>query len=217
MDLITPEAVVRQIECYFDGGAARYLRRREARLASRAAHLAGHSGFDELPLTLPGARGALEAFLRQAPRPAAGYRGRGIVICCGGARYFANAWVCLNALRRLGCRLPVQLWHLGRHEFDLDMERLVAPMQVECVDASRVRRDHPVRRLGAWELKPYAILFSPFREVLLLDADNMPVRDPTFLFDIRPFRESGALFWPDFGRSRQADPIWRSCGLDVPA
>ena len=216
MHLIKPEAVVRQIECYLDGGAAHCLRRGEARSASRAAHLAGRSGFDELPLNLSSARAALEAFLRHLPAPAAGYRGRGIVICCGGARYFASAWVCLNALRRLGCRLPIQFWHLGRHEFDLDMERLVAPLQVDCVDASRVRRDHPTRRLGGWELKPYAILFSPFRQVLLLDADNVPVRDPTFLFGIRPFRDSGALFWPDFGRSRQAEAIWRSCALDVP-
>jgi hypothetical protein len=216
MDLITPEAVIRRIESYFDGGATRYLQAREARLASRAVRLAGPSGFDDLPLTLSSARLALEAFLASTPRPATGYRGRGIVICGGGASYFVNAWVCLNALRRLGCRLPVQVWHLGREEMDPSMERLLFPLQVECVDALKIRRNHPVRRLGAWELKPYAVLFSPFREVLLLDADNVPVRDPAFLFDIPLFRDSGALFWPDFGRSRKAEAIWRSCGLEVP-
>ncbi|MGA2863289.1 MAG: glycosyltransferase family 9 protein [Verrucomicrobiota bacterium] len=217
MHLITSQAVIGRIESYFDGGVARYLRPRQARLAARAMRAAGPSGFEDLPLTLASARLALEAFLDTAPSPPACYRGRGIVICGGGARYFTNAWVCLNALRRRGCRLPIQLWHLGRREMDPDMERLVAPLQVECVDASRVQRAHPVRHLGFWGLKPYAILFSPFRQVLLLDADNVPVRDPTFLFDIRPLRESGALFWPDFGGSRRADTIWRSCGLDVPA
>jgi len=217
MDLITPEVVIGRIESYFDGGVARYLQPREARLASRAARIAGPSGFDDLPLTLSSARPALEAFLASTPRPPTGYRGRGIVICGGGARYFVNAWVCVNALRRLGCRLPVQVWHLGRQEMDPALERLLAPLQVECVDASRIRREHPVRRLGGWEVKPYAILFSRFREVLLLDADNVPVRDPTFLFDLQPFRDAGALFWPDFGRSRKAQDIWRSCGLDVPA
>jgi ADP-heptose:LPS heptosyltransferase len=217
MDLITPEAVIRRIENYFEGGVTRYLHPREARLASRAVRIAGPSGFDDLPLALSSARLALEAFLAGAPRRPAGYRGRGIVICGGGARCFANAWVCLNALRRLGCRLPIQVWHLGRQEMDPAMERLLAPLSVECVDASKLLRQHPVRRIGAWELKPYAVLFSPFREVMLLDADNVPARDPTFLFDLQPFRDSGAVFWPDFGRSRKAEAIWRSCGLDVPA
>ncbi len=217
MHLITAEAVIRKIETYFEGGMARYVRPREARLASRAVRAAGPSGFDNLPLTLSSARDALEAFLQHAPRPPASYRGRGVVICGGGARYFANAWVCLNRLRALGCRLPIQLWHLGRHEMDPEMERLVTPLHVECVDASRIRRRHPVRQLEAWGLKPYAILFCPFREVLLIDADNVPVRDPTYLFDIPPFRESGALFWPDHSRFRQAGPVWRSCGLELPS
>jgi len=217
MDLITPDVVVQRIETYLEGKVARCLRPRESRLAARAVRIAGPSGFDDLPLTLPAARGALEAFLASAPAPALNYQGRGIVMCGGGARYFANLWVCLNALRRLGCRLPVQLWHLGRHEMDPAMERLVAPLGVQCVDASKVRRQHPVRWLGPWELKPYAILFSPFREVLLLDADNVPARDPTFLFDRQEFKDSGAVFWPDLGRDRHGDPIWRSCDLEVPA
>lgn len=216
MHLITPKDVIRRIVSYIEGGAARLLRRRDVKLAARGVRLAEPSRFDDLPLTLPAARAALEAFLANAPRPLTGYRGRGIVICGGGARHFANAWVCLNALRRLGCHLPIQLWHLGRHEMDPAMERLVAPLHVKCVDASKVRHRHPVRRLGPWELKPYAILFSPYREVLLLDADNLPVRDPTFLFDSQPFQDAGALFWPDFGRSRQSSVIWRSCGLEVP-
>jgi hypothetical protein len=216
MDLITADDVIKRIESYFEGGSVRYLTREEGRLGRRAVQAAGRSGFEDLPLNLSSARPALEAFLSHPPPPLNGYGGRGIVICGGGARCFTNAWVCLNMLRRLGCRLPIQLWHLGREEMDREMEQLVAPLQVECVDASKVRREHPVRRLGGWELKPYAILFSPFRQVMLLDADNVPVRDPTFLFDSLPFRNSGALFWPDQGRSRRADPIWRSCGVEVP-
>jgi hypothetical protein len=69
---------------------------------------------------------------------------------------------------------------------------------------------------GVLEIKPYAVLFSRFRDVLLLDADNVPVRDPTFLFDCPEYIESGALFWPDYERFKQGDAIWRSCELEVP-
>jgi hypothetical protein len=67
-------------------------------------------------------------------------------------------------------------------------------------------------------LKPYAILQSSFREVMLLDADNVPVVDPEFLFDTPQFQSSGAIFWPDYpaGQTPRAMAVWRSCGLRPP-
>ena len=38
-------------------------------------------------------------------------------------------------LRHVGCSLPIQLWHLGKHEVDGRMRCLLAPFAVECVDA----------------------------------------------------------------------------------
>src|SRR5439155_6922997 len=38
-------------------------------------------------------------------------------------------------------------------------------------------------------------------EVLFLDADCYPTRDPSFLFDWPPYRERGATFWPDLPAS----------------
>ena len=69
-----------------------------------------------------------------------------------------------------------------------------------------------------WELKSYAILHSPYREVLLLDADNVPVVNPEFLFTSSEYRATGALFWPDFlrGRDKKNMAIWRSFGLHMP-
>ena len=83
-------------------------------------------------------------------------------------------------LRELGCRLPIQIWHLGSAELDQTMAALVRPFGVECVDALEVRRQHPVRTLNGWELKPYAILHCPFREVLLLDATICLLSIPSF-------------------------------------
>lgn len=36
------------------------------------------------------------------------------------------------------------------------------------------------------------------RQVLLLDADNQPLRNPEPLFDAEPFRDTGGMFWPDW-------------------
>jgi hypothetical protein len=142
------------------------------------------------------------------------FRGRGIVIPAGGAGYFPCAWVCIHQLRRLGCQLPIQLWYLGPGELDARMRSLVAPLGVECVDADVVRRRHPARILNGWESKPYSILHCPFREVLLLDSDNVPVLNPEFLFDTPEFRETGAIFWPDYRRMPAEREAWAV--FDVP-
>jgi hypothetical protein len=117
-------------------------------------------------------------------------------------------------LRHVGCQLPIQLWYLGDDECDPYIRRLLKPLGVECIDARKVENEHPCRILCGWELKLYATLYSPFAEVLYLDADNGPVRDPTFLFDAPEYRERGAIFWPDYGRWTLKDDVWRIFGME---
>ena len=143
--------------------------------------------------------------------PASRFDGRGIVICAGGLRYFACAWVCIKMLRYFGVSLPVEIWALGPRELDSRMRRIVAPLGVRCVDASEIRKRYPVRILKGWELKPYAILHSRFREVLLLDADNVPVANPRVLFGSSEYRRHGALFWPCFRSMPSNHAIWKIC------
>jgi hypothetical protein len=104
---------------------------------------------------------AREAIAHAAPFPEGRVAGRGVVICGGGRKYFPPAWVSIRMLRRVGCTLPIELWHLGPLEMSDAMRALVAPYGVTCVDGLRVRQDYPVRRLNGWELKPYAIARRP--------------------------------------------------------
>src|SRR5262249_8561504 len=41
--------------------------------------------------------------------------------------------------------------------------------------------------------------------------DNVPVLEPSFLFDTPQYRETGAIFWPDLIRLRADNPIWAIC------
>jgi hypothetical protein len=166
-----------------------------------------------MTLTPANASQEAEKFLRSIPPYPSSYRGRGIVICAGGIRLFANAWVCIRMLRHVGCQLPIELWYLGSHELDEGRRKMVAPFGATCVDASEIRKRFPARILNGWELKPYAILYSAFEEVLLLDSDNVAVRNPTFLFESLQYSETGAIFWPDFGRLAENREIWSICGV----
>jgi hypothetical protein len=48
--------------------------------------------------------------------------------------------------------------------------------------------------------------------VLFLDADNVPVVDPTYLFDQPDYRAVGTMFWPDFGRLGRDRLAWQVFG-----
>jgi hypothetical protein len=166
-------------------------------------------------VTMKTAARAAQGFIERIPdSPLAEYEGRGIVICAGGTKYLPSAWVLVRMLRHLDCTLPIQVWYRGDEERDESWIDLVKPFGVECVDAYSFREQHPHPRLGGWELKPYAVLHSPFREVMLLDADNVPVRDPSYLFDASEYLETGALFWPDAFRMSPSDPCWKAFDVE---
>ena len=130
--------------------------------------------------------------------PKGRYHGRGIVIAGGGERYLPSLYVTIRALRYSGCNLPIEVWYLGRNdEMPKDRQELLAPYNVKCIDADIVRLQYPARRLNGWELKVFATLHSSFEEVLFLDADCYPCRNPMLLFDLPDYLEAGAIFWPD--------------------
>jgi hypothetical protein len=150
-----------------------------------------------------------------ADQPTEPKEGRGVVISAGGAKFQINAYICIRMLRELGCQLPIQCWYLGPAERNEAWERIVAAYDVECIDSHEVRKTHPHARLHGWENKPYAIQHSPFAEVLYLDADNVPVRDPTYLFEAPEYKEAGTVFWPDYSRLAADRSAWKVFG-DIP-
>jgi hypothetical protein len=209
MDLITAEEVIRRIELYLARARPPVLSTAEATIAAQAVAWSDQQPAIPLPVTFYSAPDAAAEFIERIPRYPEGFVGRGIVICGGGVRMFANAWVCIQMLRKLGCQLPIELWHLGATELDVEMAALVRPLGVTCVDATAPDAVWPAKVDGVWPLKPYAVINSKFEQVLLLDADNVPVRNPEFLFEDERFRAHGAILWPDEGRLAVDSPAWR--------
>jgi hypothetical protein len=144
----------------------------------------------------------------------AAYSGRGIVIAAGGQRLFVNAYVLVHLLRRrLGCATPIEVWHYGVDEMSPRMKALLADLGVETVDATGLAARAGVAIRDGWQLKPLALLGSRFAEVLLLDADQVPVVDPSVAFDWPQYRDAGAVFWPDVLDVKADNPIWAELGL----
>ena len=137
--------------------------------------------------------------------------GKGIVIAAGG-RYFVNAFANIKLLRHLGCHLPIMVYHLP-HETDETFNNAVKDYGVTVINALTIQQDHPHDHLGGWELKSYAILWSGFKDVLFLDADCFPVRNPDYLFDTPEYQQTGCILFPDVGNMEKTRPWWDVYGV----
>ncbi len=159
----------------------------------------------------------LAAEIRSGGQPvrAAEGSGRGLVVVAGGSRIFTNAYVLLHMLRHaLGSSLPVELWYFGQSEISPAMAAAVEPLDVRLVDATPLIAASGVNIRDGWQLKAFALVHSRFAEVLLLDADQVPVSDPEACFDWPQYAETGAVFWPDILDLRPDNPIWSLLGLE---
>lgn len=64
---------------------------------------------------------------------------------------------------------------------------------------------------------PAAIVAACCCQVLLLDADNLPLLDPAQLFELKEFATHGSLFWPDFWHKNWLkEEFYKILGQDVP-
>jgi alpha 1,2-mannosyltransferase len=137
------------------------------------------------------------------------FEGKGIVICAGGINYFTCCWVLVNILRReQKCTLPIQVWYVG-NELTQGAINALREIDVRCYNFLDYEKNI---ELKGWMLKPLAIKLSSFKEVLYLDADNIPAVNPEFLFQTPEYEDSGAVFWPDFWETDSNNQIWEIIG-----
>jgi len=138
----------------------------------------------------------------------------------GGGRYFPSAYVSICVLRHVGCHVPVELWHLNG-EITPRMRELVGTLGVTLIDADAAAARQPFRFLEGhwwkgWQLKAYALANSAFEEVLLLDADCYPTRNPESIFTSAAYLRHGSIFWPDYPTSAglMTPAQWQVFGLE---
>jgi alpha 1,2-mannosyltransferase len=111
-----------------------------------------------------------------------------------------SAYATIKTLREvLGCRLPIEIWYRNA-EMNADpnamkpLTALAADNETSTISFHEITDWHA----AGYGTKVFAIYNSFFERILFLDADNVPTRDPTFLFSSPEFVENGAVFWPDF-------------------
>lgn len=138
--------------------------------------------------------------------------GRGIVMSAGDHVAMQRAGVAISLLRSSGCELPVQIYHYADEAAHIspNIIDVLKNLGAEVIELTGVSRGEDWK---AYHIKAIAIQRCSFDEILYLDTDSYPARDPTYLFDSKPFKETGAMLWPDFTRSHPSNPVWRLLGI----
>jgi len=122
----------------------------------------------------------------------------------GTSDYTLDALLAIASLRHLGCTLPVELWHNG----DERLTSLSAESARLLESAANVSIRAMGGRLSGYQYVGHALAHSRFDDILYLDADNVPITDPTPLFFLRQYESTGAVFWPDFTTVNRKAALW---------
>lgn len=123
------------------------------------------------------------------------YKGKGIVTMCGSLEcYYVGAYVLIKLLKKFNCDLPIEI-HKFQHEKDEKWDYIFSKIEGVNLKYHQVKCQETEKK--GWSLKPFAILDSSFEEVLFLDSDIVPTKNPEYLFNYQPYIEKGAIFWGD--------------------
>lgn len=142
------------------------------------------------------------------------FSGRGIVLVGGNSGTLKGIRTTLSMLNEYGCKLPVEVHHLDG-ELNQDDIRNLTGSGISVRNLGDQSNLFPVQKKAgkggkSFHIKTAAMINSAFTEVLYLDSDSMPVRDPTYLFDSKDYLRTGTMFFPDFWKTHYTNPIWSS-------
>lgn len=134
------------------------------------------------------------------------FRGRGILYV-GGGKYDWLVLLSLKMLRDSGSKLPVEVFIPKGNEFSFDLCNVVYPLLgAKCILMQDYFSSHNYK-FKSYQLKSMALLLTSFEEVLFLDSDNLPIKNPDILFFNEPYKSTGMVIWPDFWR-RSTSPMY---------
>ncbi|KAJ5953609.1 hypothetical protein N7454_000505 [Penicillium verhagenii] len=143
---------------------------------------------------------------------------RGLVTTAGGS-YLPVLVISLRMLRRTGSQLPMEVFLATPDEYEKFIcDEVLPSLNAKCVVLSEIMNSGSgASGIEKYQLKPFAMMFSSFEEILFLDADAFPISKPESLFEQEPFKSTKLLTWPDFWASSASPFYYQIASQSVPA
>ena len=118
-------------------------------------------------------------------------------------KFATSFWVAARAVRRTGSNLPIEVW------FQVENYRAACKSPSLKTFGYMFVLSQTSRTSGSESVKTPTVYvqnnctdISAFDEVLLLDADNIVLRNPDDIFHWEPYLSTGSLMWKDFGKGQ---------------
>lgn len=129
------------------------------------------------------------------------FGGTGVVLVTGG-KFLPMALASVRLIRQHTPSIPIEIFVQDESEYEKGLcENVLWPeFHVRC----RVLTDYFPESfmkeydIHQYQLKIMALLASSFDNVLLLDSDNIPIRNIEHIFTSEPFASTKYILWPDY-------------------
>lgn len=138
------------------------------------------------------------------------YSGSRGYVLVGGGRFSWLLYLVIRQLRAVGAKYPIELFIPGLGEYEAKFcEELLPKLNARCNVFDDKLGDDLAKRfnIGGYQYKTLALLTLKFENLLYLDLDNFPVRNPDYLFDGEQYKKTGLVLWPD-AWARTTNPKW---------
>jgi hypothetical protein len=118
----------------------------------------------------------------------------GLVMCVGD-RFALSALTTITTIRNtLKSRIPIEIFYNGPSDLSSRYISLFLNFEnTRVIDISSIFDAN----IWLWALKPFAILASSFKNVILIDADVVLLSRPEFFFTVKEYQRFGAWFFCD--------------------
>lgn len=112
-----------------------------------------------------------------------------------------------------------QTWTAPDNRYHFENERPADddPMRLKLealnVTLVAVEGIHKAAKGKSYHLKAHGIIMAPWRHVLYLDSDSIPVRDPRYMWESPNYVRLGVYMTPDYWKTAASNPLWAVSGV----
>lgn len=146
------------------------------------------------------------------------YHGSSGYLLVGGGQYSWLSYLVIRQIRDVGSTLPIELFIPSEEEYEADFcEKVLPQFNARCITLDKKVLSYMNARIkaGAFQFKMLALLRCSFENVIYVDSDNFPSRNPEYLLESVLYKESQLIIWPDAWARTTNPKFYEIAGVDV--